>query len=465
MFRIYDGRNHFYQWDIDRKLIIKDNSITQVHFCNKTSDYALVCEVRDEDNLRVVDVPNILLQEDWSIDVYAYDKHYTKFDECFEVVKRSKPDSYVYVETEILNYQTLLNRMDEVDANIASAVDAYLEENPVEVDLSGLATEEYVTDAIAAIEIPEADLTGYATEKYVDEAVAAIPEVDLSEYAKKSEIPSTSGFASESYVNNKIKSGLNDYYTKFQSDERYANKTEIPSTEGFATQKYVDNKVGLIQIPSLDGLATEEYVDDAIRKVPTVSLSGYAKESYVDDAIKAIPKTDLSSYATKQYVGEQIAAIPEVDLKDYAKKSDIPSTKGLATEDYVQQKIAEAELGGGEVDLSNYYTKTQVDNKIAAIPQPDLNEYAKKSEIPDTSGLATKKEVEDAIAAIEIPSTTGLASEQYVTEAIAAIEIPDVSNFTTMSAVEAKGYQTANEVTAAINSALGAIGVAEEGAY
>jgi hypothetical protein len=46
-----------------------------------------------------------------------------------------------------------------------------------------------------------------------------------------------------------------------------------------------------------------------------------------------------------------------------------------------------------------------------------------------------------------------------------ATDIPDVSGFTTMTAVEAKGYQTADQVNALITTALGAIGVAEEGSY
>ena len=48
----------------------------------------------------------------------------------------------------------------------------------------------------------------------------------------------------------------------------------------------------------------------------------------------------------------------EVDLTDYALKKDVPSIKGLATETYVQEQIAQAELGGEEeVDLSIYATK------------------------------------------------------------------------------------------------------------
>ena len=53
----------------------------------------------------------------------------------------------------------------------------------------------------------ETDLTGYATESYVDEKIANIdfPKVDLDPYAKKEEIPSVEGLASEKYVDEAIK--------------------------------------------------------------------------------------------------------------------------------------------------------------------------------------------------------------------------------------------------------------------
>lgn len=142
MFRIYDGREEFYQWDLDRKLIVEDASVNQVHYCNRTSDCSLVCEVRTEGNLRVVDVPNIILQTDWKVHAYAYDVNYTKHEELFNIVKRTKPEDYVYTETEVLNYNTLLERIDEIDENIGQEVENYLKENPIEVDLSGYATKE-----------------------------------------------------------------------------------------------------------------------------------------------------------------------------------------------------------------------------------------------------------------------------------------------------------------------------------
>lgn len=157
MFKIYDGRDNFYQWDLDRKIIVEDSSIKQVHFCNRTGECSLVCEVYVEDGLNLADVPNILLQNDWRINVYGYDTNYTKYSDQFDVHPRTKPDSYVYTETEVLNYNTLLNKMDNIEANIGQAVEDYLTENPVNVDLTGYATldyiEEYVADAVEAIEL------------------------------------------------------------------------------------------------------------------------------------------------------------------------------------------------------------------------------------------------------------------------------------------------------------------------
>ena len=115
MFKIYDGRSYFYQWDIDRKLIVEDASISEVHFCNQTDNDGLVCKTYIEDGLNLVNVPNILLQNDWRINVYAYDTNYTKFSERFDVIRRCKPEDYVYTETEVLNYNTLSDRITKIE--------------------------------------------------------------------------------------------------------------------------------------------------------------------------------------------------------------------------------------------------------------------------------------------------------------------------------------------------------------
>lgn len=131
---------------------------------------------------------------------------------------------------------------------------------------------------------------------------------------------------------------------------------------------------------------------------------------------------DLSNYYTK----------PEVDAL-------IPSIEGLATEVYVNQQIANIPAP----DLSAYYTKGETDAVIdAAIDAIDLSGYALKSEIPDLAGYATEEYVQQQIDNIPAPDLSGYALKT---------EIPDVS-----------GFQTEEQVNALINTALGVI---ENGTY
>lgn len=117
MFQLMNGREYFFQWDSEQKLIIQDSTITEVHYCNKTADCSLVCEVYEENGLRMADVPNILLQTDWPIRVYAYCTNYTRYDATFKVKARTRPADYVYTETDIKTWDDLEKRI------------AYLEEH------------------------------------------------------------------------------------------------------------------------------------------------------------------------------------------------------------------------------------------------------------------------------------------------------------------------------------------------
>ena len=311
MFKIQDGRKSFTQWDLNRKIIVEDDSITQVHFTNLLNKNALVSEVKNH----LADVPNVLLQDYGTILIYGYDGNYTKYVEAFRVVRREKPEDYIYTETEVLNYNNLLERMNNIEGSIQQVVTDYLRENP-----------------------PKVDLDGYATKEYVDNAIAAISAVDLS-----------------------------DYFTKEEANAKFATKEEIPSTSGLATEEFVNRKVS--------GLASESFVNDAVAAIPKPDLSGYAlkseipstaglaTEQYVNEAVSNV-SVDLTGYATETYVNEAVAGIeiPEVDLSGYALKSEIPSTAGLATETYVNDAVAAIEIP--VVDLSGYQEKLTAGDNI-----------------------------------------------------------------------------------------------------
>ena len=63
IFKIYDGRTNFWQWDTGQKLIVLDDSVTEVHFSNRDMEHSKRKQVyKDKDGVRVVHIPDLLLQ-------------------------------------------------------------------------------------------------------------------------------------------------------------------------------------------------------------------------------------------------------------------------------------------------------------------------------------------------------------------------------------------------------------------
>lgn len=135
MFRIVDGREYFYQWDLDRQIAVSDSSIVEVHFCNRTDDCSLVVEVNDG----VANVPNILLQSNFDVRVFGYDGKATLHEKVFKVKARTKPADYTYKETEIKSYEYLENKIREIeeqgwsDEIVEKSVLEYCYANPLSI--------------------------------------------------------------------------------------------------------------------------------------------------------------------------------------------------------------------------------------------------------------------------------------------------------------------------------------------
>ena len=186
-------------------------------------------------------------------------------------------------------------------------------------------------------------------------AKAGEVDIDLSEYAKKSDIPEAvdlSDYALKSEIPSEV------------SLEEYAKKSEIPTMpdlSGYALKSEIPAEVDLTDYAKKSDIPEAVDLSDYALKseIPAeVDLTDYAKKSDIPEAV------DLSGYALKS----EIPA--EVDLTDYAKKSDIPEA----------------------VDLSGYALKSEIPAEV------DLTDYALKSElptVPDVTGFATKIEVSE----------------------------------------------------------------------
>lgn len=135
MLEIHDGRKDLFQWDLGRRLIVADADCNEIHFYNKTENSPLTCRIYEENGERLVNVPNVLLQEAMPITAYAYledeTKSYTKKKTVLRVFPRPKPAEYVYTETEVISYNSLNKRVTDLEGEgLANAVAAYLEKNP-----------------------------------------------------------------------------------------------------------------------------------------------------------------------------------------------------------------------------------------------------------------------------------------------------------------------------------------------
>lgn len=104
-----------YQWDLNQTLSITGlnvDDITAIHFCNKKCDTARVVNVTRDSEGVYAPIPNELLEEPYDVIAYVHtiNDNQAKTIEIINipVIKRVKPDDYVFVENvDIVNFERL----------------------------------------------------------------------------------------------------------------------------------------------------------------------------------------------------------------------------------------------------------------------------------------------------------------------------------------------------------------------
>ncbi len=223
----------------------------------------------------------------------------------------------------------------------------------------------HIEDGIVELEktvenIPDSgdvDLTGYATEKWVCESyqpkgnyLTTVPDG----YAKAEDIPTKPEDIGA------------------QPSGNYLTKETDPTVPSWAKQQnkptYTASEVGALpnntKIPSKTSDLTNDsgFITGYTETDPTVPAWAKApnKPTYTADEVGAQPK---GSYLT-----------------------EVPA--GYATEEFVTNKIAEAELGDKEVDLSGYALKSEIPTKVGQL-QNDKGYLTEHTEIVTTAGTGS----------------------------------------------------------------------------
>lgn len=126
MILLGNGKSSWYQWDTNQTIIITDISIDQiesqeVHFSSDVDadTTALVTKPYVENGIVYAPVPNILLTTSGTVHIYVYVSDgieaHTEVHKAVKVVFREKPSDYVYTETEVKNYETLVERISALE--------------------------------------------------------------------------------------------------------------------------------------------------------------------------------------------------------------------------------------------------------------------------------------------------------------------------------------------------------------
>ena len=366
-------------------------------------------------------------------------------------------------------------------------------------DVSGLATKQEVTAAVAGVQVPSIeglakttdveatyakkselpDVSTLATKAEVTAAVAGVQvpsieglakttevETKLADYAKKTELPSIEGLAKTTEVDTK----LADYAKKTELPDvsGLATKAEVaaitvPSVEGFIKGAEVDAKLvdyakkaevettyaKKAELPDVSGLATKAEVTSAVAAVEVPSIEGLAKTTEVEAKLADYAKTtDIeAAYAKKTELPsiEGLAKTTEVDTKlaDYAKSADIANT-------YATKEAVNA-VAGLDVETVNSLKALAQNSDLATVADKVKNVYTKAetdtklatkadvTAIPAVSGLAVKTEVETTYAKkTELPDVSGLATKAEVTAAVAGVAVPSIEGLAKTTEVEAK---------------------------
>lgn len=155
----------------------------------------------------------------------------------------------------------------------------------------------------------------------------------LNGKADKSEIPSLGGYATENWVNNQ------GYLKEHQDLSDYAKKNEVPTLPEFRTingQKITGDTTNIV----IEGGGGGETitVDSELSNTSTNPLQNKAITNALNNKANLSDIPSLDGYATENWVLNKKYLTQHQDLSDYAKKTDIPSLTGYATQTWVEEQ-------------------------------------------------------------------------------------------------------------------------------
>lgn len=424
--RIYDGRDSFYQWDSNQKVVHNFKVGDEVHFFNMRQPTALTVRAYQLNNEVVADVPNILLQSSYPIYIYWMNLNdngqFTKEEFTVNVNQRPKPSGYIYTETEVLSYEYLDARISEIEQNgvsseqISSAVGDYLEKNPI---TGGASPEE-----IALIHQNKQDIEKLSTNKLdADELPTAVNEA-LAQAKASGEFDGADGTPG--------KDGTDGVSATHKWSGTVLTVTSASGTSS-ADLKGEPGKDGEPGQPGADG---KDYVLTEADKQEIAEQAAGMVEPYAPD---------LTGYATEAYVDETAEAlrgeIPVTQIEYLAHLPEFISTHSVILVSRTSHNPTGTNWTGTLIVTRGYFNYGVYDfsaiDGAGACYQGAVNLRDNSINLTLVDSLeskATKEYVDEAVGNVDIPTAlpnpnaltfTGAATGTYDGSAPLTVNIPE----------------------------------------
>ena len=261
--------------------------------------------------------------------------------------------------------------------------------------------------------IPDVDLSYYYTKNEIDETLLAYVTHD---YLSSQSYVEQAHLYDDIYSKEEVDSSLASYVTyNYLSAQAYLTSADLT---GYATNNSVDNKIQLLWsdavttfiddnelASSLSSYTTYTYISS---NYPTYTYlnTNYTTYAYLDSRLANIP-IDIPTNVVTSYDGTYIYCLTqqEYDTLEQAQQLDpdtfyyiSDATSNYVTTSTLGSYVSKTELNNmGYItindvpapDLSNYYTKGQVDNTLTAyVKTADLNttldSYVKQTSLDTT---------------------------------------------------------------------------------
>ena len=243
-------------------------------------------------------------------------------------------------------------------------------------DISNLATKEELASKANTSDLSNYLTTANASTTYETISGAQSKYQPVGEYALKSEIPSLSGYATESYVNTQVSNLVNSAPATLDTLKELADALGNDANFSTTVTNLIGQKVSIesynadkatfalkSELPDTSNMLTKSEASSTYAlktEIPTdyltsSSLNGYATTSYVNTQIEGIEIPDVSSYLTKSVADTYYQARGNYATNDYLLSQLSTKQNTLTSGSNIKTINGESILGAGDITVSDTY--------------------------------------------------------------------------------------------------------------